>query len=266
MDFIEFLNKIKLHEEVKIKVLKLIENKKQEFLAFINDLNNVNLSLETFTKIEECYSSDKENLSILSVYLLAALKTFEKYQEKGIDEDIFIDTMKCFTRFISECEIKTGKLYFDRGFWTYRQTNMSLFRIGVLEYEFLDDNKVSIHIPSDSVLTKDNIDDSFNKLTEFIKCFYPNYINSTIYCDSWLLSQQLTKYLPEGSRILLFQSYFEIIKEDLDALDFYEWVFKCDKNTAIVDLKEETSLQKKLKVALLNGKKIGKALGILKKK
>ena len=28
------------------------------------------------------------------------------------------------------------------------------------------------------------------------------------------------------------------IKEDLDALDFYEWVFKCDKNTAIVDLKD----------------------------
>ena len=100
---------------------------------------------------------------------------------------------------------------------------------------------------------------------EFISNYFPNYINKKIVCDSWLLSIELKNYLADNSRILLFQSYFEIISHDPNALDFYEWVFKCDKNTQISQLKEETSLQKKLKNALINGQKIGKSLGILKK-
>ena len=143
--------------------------------------------------------------------------------------------------------------------------NMTLFRIGVLEYEFIDGN-ISIHIPSDAILTKNNIDLSLLLFNQFRTNFYPEFNECNIYCDSWLLSPKLSKYLKFDSRILLFQLYFEILEEDNNALDIFEWVFKVNHTHEIDDLPEETSLQVNLKKALQNGEKIGKALGILKKK
>ena len=266
MEFVELLNLINLQEEVSLKVINLFNKNSDIYKDYIDNLININTSLETFVFLEEKYKEDKDNLNILCIYLLAALKTYQRYQEKGISDIIFIDTMKCFTRFIDECYLKNNKYFFDRGFWTYRQVNMSLYRIGVLEYEFMNDNTISIHIPSDAILTKENIDLSFKLLDEFIIKFYPEFIDKKIYCDTWLLSPNLREYLNDNSRILIFQSYFEISETDLDSLDIFEWVFKVDKSCEIVNLPTTTSLQEKLKKALLNNKKIGKALGILKKK
>lgn len=266
MDFVKFLDNISLHKEVKERVLGLIEVNRYDYEKFVPLLNDKLKSCETFEKLSDIYKTDVYNFHILSIYLLSAHKALDKYIELGIDEKIFVDTMKCFTRFIDECYVKNGKYYFDRAFWTYRQTNMSLFRIGVLEYEFADDEKISIHIPSDSKLSNEELNKSIADFKQFLSKFYPEKMNCEIRCNSWLLSPCLIKYLPEESNILLFQSFFEIISNDPIPLDIYEWVFKCGKETPVEDLREETSLQKKLKNALLNGEKIGTGYGILKKK
>lgn len=266
MEFGKFLEEISLQEEVKEKVLKLIKDNYDTYLNYAVLLNDVSISEDTYNRLTEVYSYDLHNFNILSIYLLSAFKILDKYIEVGIDKSIFIETMKCFTRFIDECYIKTGKYYFDRGFWTYRQTNMSLFRIGTLEYEFTRDNKVSIHIPSDSILTKEEIENSIEKFTDFLENIYPEKKDFEIYCSSWLLSPELSNYLGPNSKILLFQTYFELLSFDPNPTDIFEWVFKCDKSCELSDLKEETSLQRNIKKALLEGKKIGIAYGILKKK
>ena len=266
MQFNEFLSEISLHNEVKEKVLDLVKDNYGIYLNYAKSLNDIALSEQTFEELVNIYVEDIYNYNILAIYLISAFIIYDKYKLKGISKKIYIDTMKCFSRFIDECYIKNGKYYFDRGFWTYRQTNMSLFRIGTLEFEFTHDKKISVHIPSDAVLTNEEIDKSFNELECFLNEFYPENKDYEIYCSSWLLSPELSKYLDSKSRILLFQKYFEIVDFNPLAMDVFEWVFKTNQNTPICDLKEETSLQKNIKKALLNGQKIGIGYGILKKK
>ena len=45
---------------------------------------------------------DPRGLKILYCMLKAAVISWEKYQEQGIEEKVFDDTMKCFSRFVEE--------------------------------------------------------------------------------------------------------------------------------------------------------------------
>ena len=153
--------------------------------------------------------------------------------------------------------------YFDRDFWVHKQLSLVFFRLGELEYEFINDS-ISIHTPSDAVLTKSKIDKSIKMLLKFIKKYSPNYKDKLIYCDSWLLSPNLATYLNKDSNILTFQNYFDIIRINLDNNDFIGWLFQTNNYNDLKLLKEETSLQRKVKEALLKNEKIGCAYGVLK--
>lgn len=61
----------------------------------------------------------------------------------------------------------------------------------------------------------------------------------------------------------MFQNRFEIVKVDEDSTGYVQWVFK-NKNLSPQDFPEDTSLQINIKRHILNGGKIGEALGILK--
>lgn len=78
---------------------------------------------------------------MLYCQLESARRVYEKYQVMGIGEKIFFDTMKCFPRFMDEYQAQNGSRYFDRSWWTYRQTSMRLFRIGALEYEMAESER-----------------------------------------------------------------------------------------------------------------------------
>lgn len=259
----ELFKGINLQKVIIDKIIPIIAEKEDEFNQYINDLIDFDKSEKTYEALCKIY--DWNSFEMLSIYLLSCLKIYDKYQLLGINDDIFFDTMKCFTRFIDECYVKTGKYYFDRSWWTYRQVRMSEFRIGILEYEFdLENNVVSIHIPSDAKLNKDNIEKSIKNANEFINKYYKEYSNFKMVCDSWLLSPKLKLYLNDNSNILLFQSYFNIISFEEDDYGYIEWLFKENINFNIINFKEDTSLQRKVKKALLNGEKIGCAYGILK--
>ena len=263
MDILELSKNIELQIEVLKKVQIYINEKYNEYSKYVEDLINPIKAEDTFISIDKIYNSI-DNYETLSIYLLACLKVYEKYTSLGIDKNIYFDTMRCFTRFIDECKQKTGNYYFDRQWWTYRQVSMKLFRIGELEYE-MDNNLISIHIPSDAVLTRENICKSIISAKKFFKEYYKDYKDSIYICDSWLLSLKLKDYLDENSNILTFQSFFDIVKYDEDNKSFMEWLFKTnDVNLDINLLKEDTKLQKKIKQALKDNVKIGSAFGKLK--
>lgn len=267
MDLITIINKIDLQNNLKEEVIDLVSKHKSEYLEYASKLTDLAIAEETFVKLAEKYQDDKYNKHILAVYMLACEESYKKYKELGISDEIFIDTMKCFTRFSDECLKKNGICYFDRGFWTHRQTSLKLFRLGELEYELvLQDGElfVSIHIPSDAVLTKEFILKSVYECKEFISKYYPEYNMAKYVCGTWLLSPNLKEYLKDGSRILQFQEFFEIVNFNEDSKDFMDWLFMKDQNASIMSLPEDTSLQRNVKKALLEGKKIGSAFAVLK--
>ena len=227
------------------------------------------------TRLKEKYAPDADGMKILACMMRAMQDSHALYIEEKIPENIFADTMKCFTRFLKEHEVSFGCCGFDRDFWTGRQLSLLLFRLGELEFEIVSEEGenagmaqsekdspylLHVHIPSDADLSTERCDESFRMAEQFFAEHFPKTAGSKFACDSWLLSPALKELLPEGSRILQFQNRFEVKSWNQDADDFLEWVFK-RKDLPLEELPEETSLQRKMKAYLLNGEKIGEAYG-----
>ena len=198
--------------------------------------------------------------------LKASADAYAIYKTKGISDKIYFDTMKCYTRFINETYKMTGRLYFDRYWWTARQAGCHLFRIGELEYEMkhIDDKIViGIHIPSDTDFSPAAVDKSLMKAKEFFVEYYPNLANAEYRCHSWLLDSQLKGMLNKNSNIISFQNRFEIFDEGESDTEFIEWLYNT-KSTDYSALPENTSLQRNMKRHLLSGGVIHNAYGRLK--
>ncbi len=224
--------------------------------------------------------TDPRGLHILAVYLAAAVHTKDSYGRLGIGDDILDDTLACFGRFVAETLKKDHVLKYDRGFWTWRQTSLRLFRLGVLEFEYVvlsseEASKLgvgseveipvlSVHIPSDAKMSPREIADSYRQAEKFFHsqkelCYAGAPV--CFYCESWLLAPALKKLLPDGSSILNFQSEYEIRHVMEDDEEFYFWLFDDVKKPPFP---ANTRLQRKAAAYMEQGGKIGAAAGIRK--
>lgn len=218
--------------------------------------------------LKEKLGPDEKGMRMLWCMLCAAGISREEYKKQEISEDIFTETMKCFTRFVREHKESYGDYGFDRDFWTGRQLSLSLFRIGELEYEkVMEDgmHKVSVHIPSDARLTPERCRKSLEESVKFFERYDGRYVNVPYICHSWLLSPALEKLLPESSNILQFQKLFQIQEIDYEETDFLEWVYK-RRDLPVMELPQETSLQRTMKEYLIKGGKVGAATGTMQER
>lgn len=219
-----------------------------------------------YLQLKELLSEDEEHLKMLYCQLECARRLHDRYREMQIPETVFTETMRCFARFIEECRVRTGRMFFDRGWWTYRQVSMSLFRIGALEYEMKEyegENVIAIHIPSDADLSRESVDVSLGRAEQFFRTCYADYEYGKYTCGSWLLSPALRASLAQDSNILAFQDRFTVIEEDSEDREFIEWLFQVSKDTDYRKLPERTSLQRNIKERLIRGETVCSAFGII---
>ena len=158
-------------------------------------------------------------LAVLREHLNAACAALDTYEQLGLSQEIYVDTMAAFSRFVREHKQSFGTYGFDRDFWTTRQTGCLLFRIGTLEYELAEEGEIrviSLHIPSDAVLTAPALRQSIRSAKEILERTFPDWANLPWYCHSWLLSPDLKTVLPETSKILYFQSLFDLDRGRFD--------------------------------------------------
>ena len=175
-------------------------------------------------------------------------------------EDVYLATMGVFTRFVNEYHRSYGHYGFDRGFWTTRQVNARLFRLGELEYELYEEEgikRIGVHIPSNVHLEGSLLNRSVEMSRSFLHEYFPEWASYDYFCESWLLSGTLKDLLPPGSRILKFQEAFDLQDQEAETKDYLEWVFHIAggqmNSVNLQDLKEDTSLQKRLKAYMLSG-------------
>lgn len=216
-------------------------------------------------RLKALIGEDPLGIKILTLMLICCGETWRSYQSLGISGDIYIETLKCFTRFINEHQESYGVFGFDRDFWTMRQLAARLFRLGTLEFELTEDGEdkaVHVHIPSDADLSPETRHRSYDMARDFIARFFPTYEGAPFLCTSWLLSPALKGCLPEGSRIRSFQDEYEVTDVFPDPDSFLTWVYK-RPDISFADLPEDTSLQRNLKKYLLAGGKVGEGKGRL---
>lgn len=264
----ELYQKIDLQPEI----INCLEQKRKEL-----DMQMLHLYLERMMKKEtaaEAYQElrmlldeNNDRIKMLYCHLECARRLYERYMDKNIPEEVFIDTMKCFTRFIDECEKKNGRKFFDRAWWTYRQISMQIFRVGELEYEMKEyegESVISLHIPSDADFSPKAVEKSLKQAQEFFAIYFPQYVYTKVICNSWLLSPELGSLLSKESNIRKFQDRFDILKENKEDREYIEWLFERLETTDYRELPEATSLQRKVKQLLLKDGNIGTAFGVMK--
>lgn len=266
MELIQLYQSLELPSSVIDKLISYNKNRKSEL---DNTTKAMIANRETWDdgikKLQEFVGNDPDGIKILWELLNLSLESYERYLQRGISTQIYFDTMKFCTRFIEEHYRIFGEYKFAWAWWFPRQLALLEFRIGCLEYEFIeaDQNIISIHIPSDANLQKNIVAQSIKDFKDFCEIHFPDWINAKLYCESWLLSPALKELLDENSNILNFQELFTVESVDYESNAVLDWVFP--GNTEISDqLQENTSLQRDMKKYLMQGKKIGWAKGVLK--
>lgn len=222
---------------------------------------------EGFKALQAALGEDADGMKTLACLARCAAAAHGAYVQRGIADDIYAATMGFLSRFTAENLQKYGRPRLLNGWWFWRQLSLQEFRLGALEYEMTHDERgqrcLSLHIPSDARLTQAELASSLQRARAFFAEFYPPYAEAEMFCSSWLLSPALPTLLPQSSRILYFQSNFEVLRHDPNADAALEWIFP-DKNMPLADLPETTSLQKKVKALYLAGGSVGWTLGKLK--
>lgn len=262
----EVCESICLPDQMKNKVLDIAGRFDDRTINFLSTTQYDPFAWEKGVKdIAGVLGEDPDGSKMLTFMLLQAVETHKEYEKKEISETIFTDTMKFCTRFIEEHHEVYGTYAFTWGWWFPRQISLHEFRIGALEYEMIEQEGkkiINIHIPADADIRRESLRESYKDAREFFAKYFPEYGQSEMVCDSWLLSPVLAKLLLASSKIVGFQKAFDLIRVDDKNDSFIRWVYG-RTDIPIHLLPEHTSLQKKIKVCLLEGGSIGAAYGRL---
>lgn len=209
----------------------------------------------------------------LCFYLRLACETYDMYQEKHIEDQVFDQTFYDITIWCEECYKKHNVYGLEEVWWIAQSVQMKLFRLGrlqfepvILEADIYDGDTIlesrgkealNVHIPAGEPLDYDACVDSFKRAEEFFSEKEQVYV-----CDSWLLSSNLKDLLPEDSNIIRFQKLFHIWKVHYRFPQAEQRIFGEIKEEKS-QYPEKTRLQKKAKRYLQTGKRIGIGVGVI---
>lgn len=228
--------------------------------------------------IESYNLKEKDGKRNLLSYLYMCDELSKKYAQKGISEDILLDTLNDITVWTDIwSDLKNG-LYLGELAWLGNHMNMKLFRLGRLQYCMgkaehnipdkgisKGDNVIEIHIPEGEPLNIDECKKSLNLANEFFAKFFPEYKYEYLTTHTWLLDRTLKEILPQSSNILKFQELFEVVLEEKsDAILGYVFKWKAERR----DVRNSicaSSFAKKVKERVLAGGDFYANLGVIKK-
>lgn len=230
-------------------------------------------SIDISTYVDE--GDGKRNL--LS-YLYFCEKLKKQYEDKGISEEILLDTLKDIVRWNNTWSDVKNELYLGECEWLKHHLSMKLFKLGRLQFYMAKaehaipskglkkgDNVVEIHIPSVGPLLKSECEKSIDMAREFFAKYYPEFEYKCFTCHSWLLDGTLKEILNSSSNILEFQSMFEIFESD-PTNEIIRYVFGWDTTERKLSKKvAESSLAKKVKERVLGGGTFYETLGAIDK-
>jgi hypothetical protein len=218
----------------------------------------------------------KSPMTALAVILKLAVDVKKKYDEFGIDEEIYYDTMSDIRIWCEKAENKGIKEYM----WLRNHLNFELFRLGRLQFQIYPcknktllynklpfaygDNLIYIHIPEGEKLNQDKCEESILKAKEFFSRYFPEYSYDYYFCESWLLFEGNREFMAQDSNIVKFMSLFDIcysVKIDVQAIERIYGKHRYFKK----NYPENTDLQKRAKAYMLRGNRMGVGVAVRKK-
>lgn len=273
-EYIEFCQKINLDDNT-ISIVSDCYNKNR---THILDSTNIFLNNK-----ERKFLQFEDKLFTLSLVIAIAIKAHDDYIKRGIDDNIYYDTMKDITIWANEYHKNTQKFGLENVGWIFLHLTLSIFKIGRLQFQptivpyvpliFYCKHKkikipfkkqcINIHIPRGEKLDYNECIKSIRMSKDFFKQFYPEINLDNYMIISWLVDPRLTRIVNKESNIYKFQSLFNVVRILPTKKDTNYYVFGTKKIKDIKNLPENTSLQRKIKSYYLKGHSLGIGLGFL---
>lgn len=263
-------------------------------INLINLATKINLSKELIEKLEALNSIKIEKLSDkciqkgfhilerhnyitrLAVILTLAVRVKEKYDKAGINEKIYYDTMSDIKIWCKHSGNRGLKNYG----WLKNHVSFELFRIGRLQFQFYEcknktllynklpfsygERLVYIHIPEGEKLDKLKCIEALSMAKDFFECYFPDYIYSYYFCESWLLFEGNKSFMSPESNIISFMSLFTHCYSVAIDVQAIERIFG-KRHIIKSKYPQKTDLQKRAVKYMLQGKKLGIGIGIIER-
>lgn len=229
----------------------------------------------------------RKPLTRLAVLINLLSEKYEEYLSLGVPGKVIAETFRDVTLRAEIFEAKTGKTGISKedAIWFRHIINCKIFKIGVLQFQpfemiYLDEEilgeaymffsseqkkklpagaqVINCHVQQGADLSTEEINKSFSDAQALFAKIYPKIEFKAFLCYSWLLYPDMTKLLPENSRIKAFAENFEIIGKVQDNEQAFENLFEKSYKRP-PKLKNATYLQN---LATKNSKAFGFACGI----
>lgn len=231
---------------------------------------------------KECLGCAHEYTLHMLYALCCGVSLYEKYAEKNLPYELYVNAMMDLKYKLDECRSVYDICGTMSGKWFGGFFDMTRFAHGRLQYDYKEfefddysaknltvkkgDVVLACHIPSSGPLTEESITDSLKKAYEFNKDmdFVKKYGVLPVMCGSWLLYPKYKEVFGENSNTTRFAQMFDIFKV-IESESFENgWrVFKSSWAKSPEELDEDTSMQRRFKKWILEGKSHGAAYGML---
>ncbi len=196
-------------------------------------------------------------------YIKIRSKTSMKkwYESKGFSQEFYEDNVK-------DIEIWEQRFFYHSSCRDSINTFLNnivdckIFKLGSLQFRFtkLEDDPLflNIHIREGVDISTEACNKSYDMACLFYKELGFDFDRVKFLCSSWIFDDNLQKYLPNNSKIVQLQNSYKMVNKGEEVtrevirrvFDIYD-----DSQIDLSKLPENTSLQKKLKMALINKEK-----------
>lgn len=219
----------------------------------------------------------EDDFGMLVVSLLLTHMAHGYYREQGIDEEIYLASMRDIWIWTKTCLENRHHLGLYEYGWIRNFLTASIVRLGRLEFHIVPYNReipysacgitvkkgdpvINTHVPADGHLESAEVQDSFRRAYRY---FGQSGI-VPIVCDSWLLYPKNRQFCAPDSRITAFLDCFTILQSRDIPNSGDLWRVFGHRNSYEPDtLPENTPLQRQLKTHLQSGGTMGSGYGIL---
>ena len=196
----------------------------------------------------------------------------------GIPETIVMDTLNDIVVWTKTWSNIKSDLFLGELAWLKRHLSGRLFKLGRLQFcmgiaekdipEFeiqQGENVIEVHIPEGGKLSYDECQSSFALARAFFSKYFPDFSYRYFTCHSWLLDENLKKYLPTESNILRFGNMFARVAND-ESNAILRYLFRWDTTEENLSYAVcNSAFAEKIKRAVLKGERFFETLGIMKK-
>jgi len=256
------------------KFIKMYEN---------NELEDHGNALENMNKVAELSGVHTYTVQFL-MYLFFSEHLRVLYEEKGIEEEIYYDSMydlKCkliecykmhdiwgafvawwFDGFFTLSRFALGRLQFELNHlgidYVKKGIDTEYYNVTSSEISFgKKDTVINMHIPSRGDLAHEKCIDSYKKAYKFYDKYQKDGVLGFV-CHSWLLYAKHKEFLPQNSNIVKFISDFDIYNShESDSFGDAWRVYYKDAKKPVDELPTDTSLRRAYTEWLRAGNKAG---------